>query len=63
MVEEIEYELQRQKLCEQFCGKKSKAELDKIMEKFLDFCQICPTYDEMRQLIAWAVSNGARFDV
>jgi hypothetical protein len=63
MVEEINYELQRQKLCEQFCGKRSKAELDKIMEKFLDFCKICPTYDEMRQIIAWAVSNGARFDV
>ena len=43
--------------------KKTKAELDKIMEKFLDFCQIMPTYDEMRQLIAWAVSNGTRFDV
>lgn len=63
MIEEIDYELQRQKLCEQFFGKKTKAELDKIMEKFLDFCQIMPTYDEMCQLIDWAVSNGARFDV
>ncbi len=49
MIEDVSAALDRQKLCDQFCGKKSKAQLDKIIEKFLDFSRICPTYDEMKR--------------
>lgn len=62
MIEDVSAALDRQKLCDQFCGKKTKAQLDKIVEKFLDFSRICPTYDEMREIIAWAVAHGAKFE-
>ena len=62
MIEDVSAALDRQKLCDQFCGKRTKAQLDKIIEKFLDFSQICPTYDEMKEIIAWAVAHGAKFE-
>jgi hypothetical protein len=62
MIEDVSAALDRQKLCDQFCGERTKAQLDKIMEKFLDFSRIYPTYDEMKEIIAWAVANGAKFE-
>ena len=62
MIEDVSAALDRQKLCDQFCGKRTKAQLDKIIEKFLDFSRICLTYDEMKEIIAWAVAHGAKFE-
>ncbi len=56
-------QIKRRELCNKITGKLTKKQLDKIMEKYLDYCRICPTYEEMKELVAWAISCGARFDV
>lgn len=56
-------ETKRRELCNKITKKLTKEQLDKIMQKYLDYCRIYPTYEEMKELVAWAISCGAKFDV